>query len=477
MMGAVPVRNALRHSNFWDPAVSRVLTGWLNLAVPLALLLAAASAVPLAAQHWPSFRGPHASGVLDGAHPPLTWNVETKQHVRWQTAIPGLSHSSPVVWGDRVFVTSAISSSAGEALLQRGFSSSGQPAPDQVLHTWSVFALDRSTGRVVWERTAHRGVPRTLRHMKSSHASATPATDGRTVVAFFGSEGLFAFDAADGRMRWREDLGILDAGSIYYPERQWGVASSPVIDETRVIVQCDLQSGSFVAAFDLATGRLLWRTPREEIPSWASPSVYVDGDRHILVTNAGRFVRGYDARTGKELWRLANTSEIAVPTPIAADGLVVAMSGYQPAKPIYVIRTAASGDISLREGETTSSHVAWSRPRGGSYIPTPLAYRGLLYVLSTNGVLTCYDLQTGRQWYERRLGDRGGAYSASPVASDGHLFIAGEDGEIFVVKAGPEYALVAANAVGQTLMATPALADGMLIVRGLTHVFAFGAPR
>jgi outer membrane protein assembly factor BamB len=445
---------------------------WSNTAVVLVCLAAAGWGVSAAAQPWPSFRGPHASGVLDGAAPPLTWDVTANRGLRWRTPIPGLAHSSPIVWGDRVFVTSALSS-AGESPLQRGFSSSGQPAPDQVEHTWSLFALDRLSGRVVWERTVHRGVPRTLRHMKSSHASSTPATDGKTVVAFFGSEGLFALDARDGRVRWKKDLGVLDTGSIYYPERQWGMASSPVIDDTRVIVQCDLQSGSFLAAFDLASGALVWRTPREEIPSWASPTVYTAGERRIVVTNAGRAVRGYDARSGKELWRLANTSEIAVPTPIAADGLIVAMSGYQPAKPIYAIRAAASGDISLRDGETANAHVAWSRMRGGSYIPTPLAYRGYLYALSTNGVLACYDLETGRLAYERRLGDRGGAYSASPVASDGHLFVSSEDGEVFVVKAGPEYALVATNSVGETLMATPALADRMIIVRGLKHLFAF----
>ena len=310
--------------------------------------------------------------------------------------------------------------------------------------------------------------------MKSSHASSTPATNGRVVVAFFGSEGLFAFDM-DGRPLWQRDLGALDTGSIPYPERQWGVASSPLVDESRVIVQCDLQSGSFLAAFDLDTGKPLWRTPREEIPSWASPNVYVDGSRRIVVTNAGRFVRGYDARSGQEIWRLANTSEIAVPTPIVADGLVIATSGYMPSKPIYAIRASAAGSISLADSESANAQVAWSRLRGGSYIPTPLAYRGVLYLLAVNGVLSAYDLQTGTPVYEVRLGERGGAYSASPVAADGHLYIASEDGDVFVVKAGRTYELVATNTVGELLMATPALAERMLIVRGINHVFAFGA--
>jgi outer membrane protein assembly factor BamB len=438
----------------------------------LALLLLVAGSAPVATQHWPSFRGPAASGVLDGARPPVTWDVPRKRAIRWVTPIPGLAHSSPVVWGDRVFVSTAVSSS-GDAPLLRGLSTSGQPAPDHVEHTWVLYALDRPSGRIVWQRTAHKGVPRTLRHMKSSHASSTPATNGRVVVAFFGSEGLFAFDM-EGRPLWQRDLGALDTGSIAYPERQWGVASSPLIDESRVILQCDLQSGSFLAAFDLETGKPLWRTAREEIPSWASPNVYADGARRVVVTNAGRFVRGYDVRSGEELWRLANTSEIAVPTPIFADGLVIATSGYAPAKPIYAIRGSAAGTITLSESESANAQVAWSKLRGGSYIPTPLAYRGVLYLLAVNGVLSAYDLRTGTPVYEVRLGARGGAYSASPIAADGHLYIASEDGDVFVVKAGRTYELVATNSVGELLMATPAIAERMIIVRGLNHVFAFG---
>jgi outer membrane protein assembly factor BamB len=356
----------------------------------------------------------------------------------------------------------------------RGFSTSGESAPDQVPHSWKLYCLDRLTGRILWERTAHHGVPRTKRHMKSTHASATPATDGRVVVAFFGSEGLFAYDI-DGRLLWTRDLGELDTGSVYYPERQWGVASSPILDGTRVIVQCDVQTGSFLAAFDIADGRPIWRTLRDELPSWATPSVYTDGGRRVVVTNGGRFVRGYDAATGKELWRLANTSEIAVPTPVVAGDVLVATSGYQPSKPIYVIRASASGNISLGAGQDAGPHVAWSRLRGGPYIPTPVAYRGLLYVLSTSGVLTCYELLTGRVVYERRLAGAGAAYSASPVAADGRLYFANEDGEVHVVKAGPAYELLGTNAVGELLMATPALADGMIIVRGVRHLFAFGS--
>jgi outer membrane protein assembly factor BamB len=452
--------------------VRNLLTGRLKIVIAG---FVAALATPLDAQYWPSFRGPQAAGVLDGSNPPTAWDVAHGQHVAWKTPIPGLAHSSPAVWGDRVFVTTAVSET-GDAPLLRGYSTSGQPAPDQVPHAWRLYCLDRRTGRVLWERTAHQGVPQTKRHMKSTHASATPATDGRIVVTFFGSEGLFAFDF-DGKLVWRRDLGVLDTGSLQYPERQWGVASSPVIDESRVIVQCDLQSGSFLAAFDIATGRPLWRARRDEIPSWASPVIYEESGRRIVVTNAGRFVRGYDARSGEEVWRLANTSDIAVPTPIVADRLIVVMSGYQPAKPIYVIRTTASGDVSLQDGKTTNAHVAWSRARGGSYVPTPLIYRRLLYVLSTNGVLTCYELHTGRILYERRVADKGGAYSASPVAADGRLYLASEDGEVHVIKAGEPYELVSTNTVGEMLMATPALADGMLIVRGLQHVFAFGRGR
>lgn len=421
------------------------------------------------AHQWPGFRGPRGSGVADGSHLPVTWDASTGRNIAWKTAIPGFAHSSPIAWGDRVFVSTAVSQDPNP-YFRPGYYPDGDSADDNSVHRWRLYCLDRRTGRIIWDRVAHEGAPRTKRHIKSSHASSTPVTDGRRVVVFFGSEGLYCYDV-QGRLLWKQDLGALDLGSIYYPERQWGGASSPIIVDGLVIVQCDLQEGSFLAAFDLQTGRRVWTTSREEIPSWSTPALYDDGQHPQLVTNGAKYIRGYDPRTGHELWRLANTSEIVVPTPVAGDGLIFVTAGYQPGKPIFAIRPGASGDISLQAGRTSNTHVVWSTQRGGSYIPTPVLYRGLLYLNAANGVLTCYDAATGAITYERRVGDKGGAYSASPVAADGRLYLSSEDGEIHVVEAGRDYRLIATNNMGEALMATPAVTPGILIVRGLRHVF------
>ncbi len=444
------------------------------LARPVVVCAFALSSVSSQALEWPSFRGPNASGVDDTARPPVSWDVGAGTGVIWKTPIPGLAHSSPIVWGDRIFLTTAVVEGDTQ-VFRPGYSNSGAPADEASPHEWRLYAIDRTSGRVVWHRTAHAGIPRTLRHQKSSQASSTPATNGRVVVAFFGSEGLHAFDM-EGRPLWTRDLGVLDAGSIYYRERQWGVASSPAIDGDRVIVQCDLQEGSFLAALDPATGRELWRTHRDEIPSWASPTIMASGDERLVVTNGARYIRGYAVESGVERWRLAHGSDIVVPTPVVSGEakLAVVMSGYQPARPIFAVREGARGDVSASHGEA-SPHLAWSRSRGGAYIPTPIIYRGRLYVLASNGVLTNYELASGRVVYEERLAGRGGAYSASPVAADGRLYFASEDGDVHVVRAGDTYELLASNHVPEPLMATPALQGRMIIVRGLRHLYAFGS--
>jgi outer membrane protein assembly factor BamB len=238
-----------------------------------------------------------------------------------------------------------------------------------------------------------------------------------------------------------------------------------------VIVQCDIQKNSFIAAFDVATGNPLWRTAREEIPSWSTPTVYERDGRTELVTQATGFTRGYDPATGKELWRLSGNSEIAIPTPIVGPNLIIVTNGYTPIQPIYAIKPGASGDITLKKDQTSSESVAWSTPRGGPYIPTPVIYGDHLYVLAITGVLTSYDVRTGQRIYEQRVG-MGGSFSASPVAADGKLYISSEDGDVYVVKAGPQYELMASNSIGEVLMASPAISDGIVFFRGLRNVFA-----
>jgi outer membrane protein assembly factor BamB len=425
----------------------------------------------IGAQNWPSFRGPGASGVADGSPVPTKWDAGTGENVLWKTPVPGVAVSSPIVWGDRVFVSTAVSSdpSAG---IRTGLYGDVEPAKDVSKHSWRLIALDRKTGKVVWERVAHEGIPKTKRHPKSSQASATPVTDGRRVIVSFGSEGLYAYDL-DGTLLWTKDLGRLNAGWFYDPDYEWGIGNSPIIWKNLVIVQCDIQKNSFIAAFDVATGQPAWRTARDEIPSWSTPAIVETGDRAELVTQATTFTRGYDPASGRELWRLSGNSEITIPTPVAGPGLVIVTNGYRGVQPIYAIRPGATGNLTLEGDRTQSEFIAWSTSRGGPYIPTPIVYGDHLYVLQINGVLAAYNVRTGQRLYQERVGP-GGSFAASPVAGDGKIYLASEDGDVFVVRAGPAYELLATNHMGQVVMATPAISGGTMIIRGLKDVFAIG---
>ena len=421
---------------------------------------------------WPSFRGPHASGVADGQRLPDRWDGAKGDHILWRTPIPGLAHSSPIVWGDTIFVTSAISSRKN-ATFKPGLYGDGDASDDRSAHKWVVYAVDRRTGRIRWERVAHEGPPRNKRHIKSTYASATPATDGRILVAWFGSEGVYAFDV-NGQPLWSLDIGRVDMGAYDIPTYEWGPASSPIIWNGLVILQCDTQADSFVMAVSAETGEIVWKTSRDEIPSWGSPTVALASTGPELVTNASNFIRGYDPRTGQELWRLGGSSKITAPTPIFADGVIVVASGRAPERPIFAVRPGSRGDLTLRSGQTNSAAIAWSRTARGSYMPTPLAYDGLLYVLANNGVLDAYDMKTGAEIYRQRLSLVGSGFSASPIAADGKIYLSNEDGDMLVIRAGRRFEHVATNSIGELLMATPALSNGVMYVRGVSHLFAVG---
>jgi outer membrane protein assembly factor BamB len=424
-----------------------------------------------APRDWPSFRGPGATGLADGQHPPTIWDAEKGLNVRWKVPIPGVGHSCPVVCGNRVFVTTAVSGDP-KAPFKTGQYGGGNGSKDFSVHSWRVYCLDKSTGKILWEREAHKGVPRVDRHEKSTQASATPATDGEHLVVVFGSEGLFCYDLS-GNLLWRQDLGVLDLGAFNDPELKWGAGSSPAIYKGLVIVQCDRPKDGFLAAFDVRSGKPVWRTTRDEPPSWGTPNVVEVGGRAELVANGSRFIRGYDPLTGKELWRLGPNSEITVPTPFAADGLIFVANGYRPIQPIYAVLPGASGDISPKEGGGPGAYLAWETKKGSPYLPTPIVYGSLFYACTNQGILTAYEARTGKQVYKRRLGGPGG-YTASPVAADGRIYFTCEDGEVRVVKAGPEFELLAVNPVGEPCLATPAISDGLLIMRSRNTVFAFG---
>jgi outer membrane protein assembly factor BamB len=423
------------------------------------------------AGQWPSFRGPFAAGVADGQDLPDEWNAETGAGIRFKVEIPGLAHSSPVVWGDQLFVTTAVSSES-EASFKPGLYGSGEASADRSVHEWRILCLDKRSGRILWQKTATKGVPKDKRHIKSTYANSTPATDGKHVVALFGSEGLFAY-TVDGDFLWKKDVGRMDVGAYDLPSYEWGSASSPIIHEGKVMVQCDQQRGSFVLAVDVKTGETLWKTERDELPSWGTPTIY-PGKRKELIANGSNYIRGYNPDTGAELWRLGGSSKITAPTPVFAEGLIIVASGRAPERPIFAIRAGAEGDITLSGGETSSQYVAWSKTRRGGYMPTPLIYRGLVHVLNNDGLLGCYDLMTGTEHYLQRVPHRSFGFSASPVAADGKIYLAGEDGVVFVLQAGSWLKLLATNPVGEPLMATPALSGGAMYLRGSRHLFAVG---
>jgi outer membrane protein assembly factor BamB len=374
------------------------------------------------------------------------------------------------VWGDKIFVTTSVSSDPN-ASFRPGLYGDGDASKDTSEQRWVIYALDKRTGKILWERTARQGAPADRRHIKSTYANSTPATDGRVVVAWFGSQGVYAYDMS-GRPLWKVELGRLNLGAYDIPTYEWGPASSPVIWDGLVILQCDTQDDSFLLALDAYTGKTVWKTERDELPSWGTPTVALTSRGPELVANASNYIRGYDPRTGKELWRLGRSSKITAPTPVFADDLFVVVSGRAPERPIFVVRGGAKGDITPPEGKDKSDAVVWSRTGRGSYMPTPLVYQGMLYVLSNNGVLDAYDLRTGEEVYRQRLPTVGSGFSASPVAADGKLYLSNEDGEMLVVAAGRKFEHLATNPMGELLMATPALSDGRMYVRTSKSLFA-----
>lgn len=419
-------------------------------------------------QSWPQFRGPQASGVAAGFATATKWNVPKGQGIQWRTAIPGMAHSSPVISGDRIYLTTAVRKAEGDAELIVGLYGSIAPVEDEGAHDFEVLCVDRRSGEILWSQTAWQGVPAIPRHPKGSHAASTPATDGEHVVAFFGSEGLYAYDK-DGKLLWKKSFGVLDSGFFMVPKAQWGFGSSPVIHEGRVYVQCDVQKDSFVAALDVKTGEEIWRTAREEVPTWSTPTVHVAGGRRLLLLNGYKRMAGYELDTGKEVWHLSGGGDIPVPTPVVAHGLVFITNAHGRIAPILAISTAAEGELAIDAKEC--AHMAWSETRRGNYMQTPLVYGDKLYLCADAGVLTCIDARSGEQHYRQRI-EGGVGFTASGVAADGKLYFTSEEGDVYVVKAGKEYEELSVNPLGEICMATPAIVEGSLYFRTRGHLVA-----
>jgi outer membrane protein assembly factor BamB len=424
---------------------------------------------------WPQFRGRRAAGVADGAKLPATWDVEKATNILWKTAVPGLGHASPIVVGNSVFIVAAHSDDE-DPQLRVGLYGDIASVPTELSQTWRLNCLCKRTGRILWMRNLHEGVPQIKRHTKASHANSTPASDGFHVVVSLGSEGLYCYDRCGNRL-WKKDLGRLDSGYYVVPAAQWGFGSSPIIYKSMVIVQCDVQKDSFIAAFDVQTGHKLWRTAREDVPTWSTPTIFEGKTRTELVVNGYKHAGGYDPSTGKELWKLSGGGDIPVPTPVTAHGLVFLSSAHGRKRPLCAIREGASGDITPKDDDEPGEQFAWYQPRSGIYMQTPIVYGDYLYACGDNGLLTCYEARTGKRIYRERLGNGSTGFTASAVAGDGKIYFTSEDGHIYVVKAGPSFELLATNAMNEVCMSTPAISDGRLIVRTEKHVYAIGVPQ
>ena len=419
---------------------------------------------------WPSFRGIHGAGVADGFPTATTWDAPAGKGVRWSAAVPGLGHSSPVIWGSRLCVTTAISGRV-DLGLKPGLYGNIESVEDATRHVWKLLCYDKHSGRVMVDKEIYAGVPRIKRHTKSTHANSTLATDGTRLIAMLGSEGLHAFDL-DGNRLWTKDLGVLDSGYYVVPAAQWEFASSPVIHAGKVVIQADVQKGSFLAAFDIGTGKELWRTARQDVPTWSTPTIHQVRTTTQVIVNGWKHTGGYDLATGREIWKLNGGGDIPVPVPVTGHGLVFITNAHGPGAPVFAIRETAEGDISLPAGQTTSAHVAWSVPRDGAYLISPVLYRDLLYVCKNNGVFIAFDARTGERVYQQRLGSGTTAFTASIIAADGKIYFSNEEGDVSVVKAGRTFELLATNPLGGIVIATPAVSEGTIYFRTADRLVA-----
>jgi outer membrane protein assembly factor BamB len=439
------------------------------------VIVGALSALPRA-ENWPQFRGVQAGVAADDPALPDAWGPT--QNIVWKIDIPGTAWSSPVVWGDHVFVTTVVNSKAEEplrptsdylSLALGGSMTTKDLSLSTDVHRWMVFDVDFKTGQIRWERQVQQAAPVKSRHQKNSYASETPVTDGDRVYAYFSSAGLFAFDM-NGKPIWSKPMDTLTVRA------GWGGAASPVVHKGRVYIVNDNDEQSFVAAYDAQTGAELWRVNREEGSNWTTPFVWENSQRTEIVTPGTRKVRSYDL-DGKLVWELSGMSSIDIPTPFAKDGLLYVESGYpgDQRRPVYAIRPGASGDISLKPGETSNDFIVWSNPALGTYATSALAYGDYYYTLFDRGILTCHDAKTGKEVYPRqRIAEDAGGFTASPWAYNGKIFAMSEDGDTYVMQAGPGFKVLGKNSLNEMTLATPAIANGSLIVRTASKLYRIG---
>ncbi len=413
--------------------------------------------------HWPQFRGAQSIGVAEDPTLPDKWSAT--ENVAWKAEIPGIGWSSPIIWGNQIFLTSVINSGDTEPPKKGLYFGGERPVPPAE-HRWMVYAVDFRTGKVMWEREVYKGVPKFSRHLKNSYASETPVTDGERVYAYFGNVGLFVFDLK-GTLMWKQ---MFDAKKTRFG---WGTAASPVVYKDRIYIVNDNDEQSFLIALDKKTGKQIWKVDREVGTNWATPYIWESGQRTELIVPATKVVRSYDL-DGKVLWEFKGMSSIAIPVPFSKFGLLYITSGYvgDQHRPVYAIKPGASGDISLKEGETSNQFIAWYQRQAGPYNPSPIVYGDLYYTLLDRGFFTAHDAKTGKEVYgKQRIDPAAGAFTSSPWAYNGKIFALSEDGDTFVIQAGNEYKLVGKNSLDEMCMATPAIAKGSLIIRTATKLY------
>ncbi|MCC2667572.1 MAG: outer rane biosis protein [Armatimonadetes bacterium] len=435
----------------------------------LAAGLGAAAATP--GDNWAQFRGPGARGVSERKGLPDRWSAT--ENVAWKTDLPGRGWSSPIVWGDRVFLTTVVNQGQTEEPKKGLYFGGDRPTPPPSVHVWKVYCLDVRTGKVRWERTVFESKPNTPRHLKNSYASETPVTDGERVYAYFGNLGVFCFDM-DGKPVWSKRL------EPHATRFGWGTAASPVLHRDRLYLVNDNEERSSLAALDKRTGKEIWRVERDEKSNWATPYVWESGGRTEIVTPGSGQVRSYDLN-GKLLWWLEGMSSITIATPYAADGLLYVSSGYvgSPLRPLYAIRPGAEGNISLGREERSNRFIAWCDWRGAPYNPSTLAYDGRLYVLFDRGLFGAYRAKEGTPLFDKERIPNGANFTASPWAYDGKVFCLSEEGTTFVIRGSDRFEVLRTNTLAEDdmCMSTPAIAGNRLLIRTSSRLYCIAAPR
>lgn len=430
------------------------------------LAFVAASITSYAAEdNWPQFRGPGALGSTESLNDPQEAELPDRwtdsENICWKQPVAGRGWSSPIVWGGKIFLTTAVNSGETEPAKKGLYFGGNRPKPPETPHQWMVLCLDINSGSIEWEKTVHEGVPASPLHVKNSYASETPVTDGQRVYAYFGNVGLWCLDF-DGREVWSKRF---EPRATRYG---WGTAASPVLQENKLIIVNDNDDKSTLTAFDAATGNELWNVDRDEKSNWATPYVWKNDQRTEIVTPGTGKVRSYDLDGGL-LWEFSGMSSITIPTPFSKFGLLYITSGYvgDKLRPLYAIRAGAAGDISLKEEETSNQYIAWAQRQAGPYNTSPLVYGDSLYVLYDRGFFACYDAKTGAEVYKQQRIPEGKLFTASPWAYDGKIFCLNEDGVTFVIKAGPTFEVLHTNPLGDDVMcmATPAIAGKRLLIR------------